>query len=168
MQRPNGFTLVEILIVVVLLAIIAAVALPQFSNASVKARESMLADDLRLMRTQLTVWKGQHRGVSPGYPNGDTTQAPTEEALVAHITMSSNEAGATAPKGTAGYRFGPYMSLIPESPVNGKTTIRVIADGGDPPTSPSDQYGWIYHPLTLTFKADSSGTDEGGRAYFDY
>jgi prepilin-type N-terminal cleavage/methylation domain-containing protein len=168
MKRPEGFTLVEILIVVVLLAIIAAVVLPQFTNASVKARESMLADDLRLIRTQIIVWKSQHRGVSPGYPGGDVGATPTEGAFVAHVTQSSNEAGVTAFKGTPGYRYGPYMSQIPENPINGKNSVLVLADGAELPDVPTDTCGWIYHPSTLTFRADCSGNDESGKPYYDY
>lgn len=168
MRMREGFTLVEILIVVIVLAILAAVVLPQFSNASVKARESMLADDLRLMRTQIAVWKGQHRGISPGYPEGDMAVTPTEGAFIAHITRASNEAGRTADKGTSGYRYGPYMSQVPENPINGKSTVLVLADDAEMPEGPSDTYGWIYHPNTLTFKADCSGNDESGKPYYDY
>ncbi len=81
---PAGFTLVEVLIVVVILGILGAVIIPSFSNASEIARESTLADTLRLMRTQLGVFGAQHLDVSPGYPNGDTTAAPTFDAFRDH------------------------------------------------------------------------------------
>src|SRR4051812_32333230 len=74
----GGFTLVEILIVVVILGILATVVIPQFSNASQEARENTLKDDLRYLRIQIQVYKAQHRDVPPGYPNADPNQAPTE------------------------------------------------------------------------------------------
>jgi prepilin-type N-terminal cleavage/methylation domain-containing protein len=167
-KHRRGFSLVEILIVVVILAILAVIVLPEFSSASASARASMLMDDLRLMRSQIVVFKAQHRGVSPGYPNCDTGQLPTAEALADHITKSSNEGGETAEPGTPGYRYGPYMRQFPQNPVNGRTTVRMIADGAQFPNAPQDQYGWIYQAETLIFKADSTGTDEQGRSYFDY
>ena len=45
----KGFTLVEILIVVVILGILATIVLPQFSNASATARENTLKDELRYL-----------------------------------------------------------------------------------------------------------------------
>ena len=42
-QKAKGFTLVEILIVVVILGILAAIVIPQFTNASESAKASSLA-----------------------------------------------------------------------------------------------------------------------------
>ena len=168
MTKIKGFTLVELLIVVMLLAILAAIALPKFSNASANARASMLADNLRVIRTQITVFKSQHKGVAAGYPDCDTTSNPTEEAFIAHLTQSSNDAGETAAPGTDGYRYGPYLREVPDNPVNGKNTVQIITDAEQIPAAPDNSHGWIYQPATLTFKADSTGSDETGRLYFDY
>jgi len=168
MKAARAFTLVEVLIVVIILAIIAAVVLPQFSNASAKARASMLADNLRCLRMQITVFKGQHYGVSPGYVNTSPPSSPTAERFVEHMTMSSNTQGQTAAVGTEGYPFGPYFKKMPENPVNGLTTVRIVADGDSFPGAPAGTDGWVYQASTLTFKADVAGTDEVGKAYYDY
>lgn len=164
----KGFTLVEILIVVIILGILAAMIIPQFSSATESARASMLMDDLRVMRSQMEVFKAQHQGVAPGFPNCDTAQTPTESALLAHITQSSTPAGVTAAVGTVGYPYGPYMKEIPTNPINGKSSVLVIPTANPCPNTPSDQYGWIYQPSSLTFKADCLGTDGDGVSYFNY
>jgi len=164
----HGFTLVEILIVVIILGILAAIVIPQFSNATASARASMLADDLRLMRSQIMVFKAQHNSVSPGYPGGDPTASPTESAFAAQITLASTASCATAAPGTAGYHYGPYMTQVPPNPINGKNSVLVLGDGQTFPSTPSNTYGWIYQPSTLIFKGDTLGRDESGRSYFDY
>ncbi len=164
----NAFTLVEILIVVVVLGIVAAIALPRFSNASAAARASMLADDLRLMRMQIAVFRAQHMGVAPGYPDCDPDVAATEAAFIAHMTQSSNADGATAAPGTPGFRYGPYFREMPANPVNAKATVQIIPDGASLPASADDSHGYVYRPSTLTIKGDSAGTDENGKLFFDY
>jgi len=159
---------VEILIVVLMLGILAAIALPKFSNASATARASMLADDVRIFRTQLAVYRGQHRGVPPGYPNGDSTTTPTEAAFIDQMTKSSNETSATAAPGTVGYKYGPYLREITENPLNAKTTIQMVANGQEFPAAGDNSHGWVYQPSTLTFKGDSPDADEKGVLFFDY
>jgi len=168
MRFRKAFTLVEILIVVLILGILAAIVLPRFSNASATARASMLADDLRVIRMQLQVYKSQHVDVPAGYPDGDRTAAPTEAAFVAQMTMASKADGSTAAPGTAGYRYGPYLREVPTNPLNGKNTVQVIDNGGAFPAAGDDSHGWIYQPQHLLFHADSPGQDDKGKAYFEY
>jgi prepilin-type N-terminal cleavage/methylation domain-containing protein len=60
MQAKRGFTLVEILIVVVILGILAAIVIPQFTQASTEAKSNSLASDLQSLRSQIELYKVQH------------------------------------------------------------------------------------------------------------
>lgn len=166
-SRRKAFTLVEVLIVVILLGILAVIALPKFSNASAMARASMLADNLRIFRTQIVVFQGQHSSAA-GYPGCDTSVEPTETAFINHMTMVSTADGEVAAVGTSGYKYGVYLSRMPENPVNGLSTVQIIKAGGVVPTTGDDSHGWIYQPSTLMFKADATGADETGKKYIDY
>ncbi|NQU76570.1 MAG: prepilin-type N-terminal cleavage/methylation domain-containing protein [Planctomycetes bacterium] len=166
MNSNKGFTLVEILIVVIILGILAAIVIPQFSNASQAARASTLAEDLRVSRTQLAVYMAQHGGVPPSYP--PDRSPPTAEMFVAQMTMATNELGETQPIGTPGFRYGPYWREAPSNPVNLKNTVAILGDGEDLPAEASDEFGWIYQPGTLTFLADSVGQDSNGKSYIEY
>jgi general secretion pathway protein G len=166
MARRGGFTLVEILIVVVILGILATIVIPQFSNASIVARENALKDDLRYIRTQLQVFRAQHLDVSPGYPGGVTTAAPTEAAFLDQMTHYSDQNGNTSATQSVVYKFGPYLGRIPENPVNGVATIKMIPNGTAmpaPQASEANQYGWIYKPSTQEIIANLTGNDSTGQ-----
>src|SRR5688500_3362552 len=89
-SSARGFTIIEMLIVVVILG---TLIIPQFSNASINAKENTLKDELRYLRTQIVVYKAQHKDVPPGYPNGDVSAAATAADFVAQMTRPTDDDG---------------------------------------------------------------------------
>jgi prepilin-type N-terminal cleavage/methylation domain-containing protein len=167
-RRAGAFTLVEILIVVVLLAILALVVLPMVSGSVISARESALAHDLSMLRRYVLIYAAQHLEVAPGYPDGDRTQPPTEQAFSEQIMLSSNTDGQTAPIGTPGFPRGPYLMKIPVNPLNHKDTVQVLGDGDAFPANGDDSHGWIFKPAAAEMRADCGASDESGKRYYDY
>ena len=168
MKRARAFTLIEILVVVVLLGILAAIVIPAVANSSASARRSALAQNLKLLRRYVLIYKGQHLEVGPGYPDGDTDQAPTAQAFIDQITLSSNTSGQTAAVGTPGFDRGPYLMRIPVNPLNDKGTVQMLGDGEAFPAGGDDSHGWIYKAATSEVRADNTGTDYNGNPYYDY
>ncbi len=168
MKSVRAFTLVEILVVVVLLGILAVVVLPLIAGSSISAKESALAHDLQMLRRFVLIYKTQHLEVGPGYPNGDTTQAPTEQAFIDQMTMSSNPAGQTAAVGTAGFLRGPYLMKIPVNPLNNLNTVQMLGDAENFPGNADNSHGWIYKVSTSEVRSDSIGTNRNGKPYYDY
>lgn len=165
MIRQRAFSLVEILIVVMIIGILAAIAIPKMSNASQMARESSIKDDLRLMRTQLGVYKSQH-SLYPGYPGGDSAQTPTAAVAVDQLQKYTDNAGNVSATHSSYYRWGPYLDAFPINPINGKSDLKILS--GSDAFTPDGTTGWLYQPSTGTIKANNAGTDSGGRPIVDY
>jgi general secretion pathway protein G len=137
-RSKSGFTLVEILIVVVILGILAAIVIPQFSQASTEARTSSVQSNLQMVRSQIELYKIQHGDVWPA----------TGVLLETALTTKTNYAGAayTAAMETAGdASFGPYMQ---KWPTNAVTASDAITDKAGEPvvgTDEDDAVGWLYN-----------------------
>jgi prepilin-type N-terminal cleavage/methylation domain-containing protein len=129
--RP-AFTLVEILIVVVLLAILAAAIMPQFSTSAKDAQESSAAFSLQGLRSQIEVYKAQHAGQTP----------PTLDKL----TVRTNAEGTSGTDPTS-YPFGPYMPHLPENPFNQQHSVEAISSY-PPSAAGASTSGWLYHPAS--------------------
>jgi prepilin-type N-terminal cleavage/methylation domain-containing protein len=168
MNNAKAFTLVEILIVVVLLGLLAGIVIPTLANSTSSAKDSALATNIKLLRRFILLYKGHHLEVGPGYPDGDTTVAPTEQALIDQATLSSNSRGQTAAVGTSGFERGPYMQKLPVNPFNHKDTIEVLANGQAFPADADDSHGWIYKADTSEIRPDNTGADINGKNYYDY
>lgn len=61
----SGFTLIELTIVVAIIAILAAIAIPEFSDMIAKSQEGQSKGNLGTVRTALSVYYGDTEG---GYP----------------------------------------------------------------------------------------------------
>jgi prepilin-type N-terminal cleavage/methylation domain-containing protein len=167
-NKLRAFTLVEILIVVVILGILAAVVLPLASGGVISAQESSLGVDLQLLKRFILIYKVHHLEVSPGYPDGQTSSAPTEQAFFDQATKASNPQGQTAAIGTAGYERGPYMERLPANPLNKFRTVQMLGNGEDFPAEADNSHGWVYKASTGEIRADSPGADDSGKRYYDY
>jgi len=168
MTERRAFTLVEILVVVVVLGVIAAIVIPAASNATTSAKDAALAHDVQMLRRYILVYKSQHLEVAPGYPNGDTTQAPTEQAFIEQITWASTVDGQTAAKGTPGFDYGPYLMKIPTNPFNHKSTVQMLADGANFPAAADGNHGWVCKAATSEIRPDNTGSNQNGKRYYDY
>jgi general secretion pathway protein G len=146
-KSKSGFTLVEILIVVIILGILAAIVIPQFTNASQDARRSSLASQLQTLRSQIELWKLQHGDTLPDLVGGTTGSDTTNWDDLTTITVYQ------------GQNFGPYMQAPPSNPLNNSTTV-VDGDGSDPAYVPAAGVGFVYDVTGGTGRIH--GVDETG------
>ena len=136
MKMKSGFTLVEILIVVVILGILAAIVIPQFTDAATEAKESSLKTDLQAVRSQIELYKIQHTDALPGDGGANFYQCMEGKTDVDGDVWSS------------GVSYGPYMQSLPKNPFNDFNSVEI--DG----TVGNDSDGWHFTTSTGLFQAD--------------
>jgi|CXWL01.1.fsa_nt_gi type II secretion system protein G len=151
-QKFQGFTLVEILIVVVIMAVLAAVVIPQFTGSTDDAKRSTAEFNIGVVRSVVQTFRAHHGGVRPAFPSGATT--------IDALLKETNAAGTVA----AGGGFGPYLVSMPDNPFTGVSTVKAIATPGTAPiaanVTANNAGGWIYDASVGNLWLDSNTQGE--------
>ena len=134
MHNPNpcrrGFSLIELLIIVTILGILAAIVIPKFSNASDATKASALASQLNTVRKSLELYRTDHNDT---YPTDAQLITSQWQVLVNSTDISGN---------TAGSDHGPYFQ---KPPINSFTNTSTVA---------ADNSGaWQYNAATGVIQA---------------
>jgi type II secretory pathway pseudopilin PulG len=156
----------EVFIVVVIVGVLAAIAVPKLTNAATMSAEAKMREDLRFLRTQISVYTTHHKGVAPGYPGGDRGAAPTEALFGEQLMKITDEAGNPSAVRSAVFKWGPYVQAIPENPVSGKKGVTILRP--EEPLVADGMTAWLYQPSTGILKPNVSGTDSEGHLFSDY
>lgn len=113
-RKSKAFTLIEILIVVVILGILAAIVIPQFTRASEDAQIGNVQTQLQTIRSQVELFRVKNNGQYPAFPYTDNNGW--------------------------GPLVGPdYMKTAPVNPRTGSSNV--ITGTG---TAAADTAGWIF------------------------
>jgi prepilin-type N-terminal cleavage/methylation domain-containing protein len=107
-RKNHAFTLVEILIVVVILGILAAIVIPRFANASKDAKRAALSSQLNQIRAQIQLFTIEHGDQRPPNLAGNNWTDLINQSVY------------------NGTNRGPYLPNVPVNPLNGFTDIVVV------------------------------------------
>jgi general secretion pathway protein G len=141
-RRHNAaFTLIEVLLVVVIMAVLAGVIIPSFLNTADDAKSSSLKHNLSVVEVQLEVYRAQHMNRYPTIQDNGLPQ----------LTTATNAAGKTGASGPD-YPLGPYVLEAPMNPYDGSKKVTAVAVPGQKPTGVVGSLGgWQYDESTGAF-----------------
>jgi general secretion pathway protein G len=133
-SAARGFTLIEILIVVIILGILASIVIPQFTNASTSSKTSALQTTAQTLRGAVQLYYYQHND-----------KLPQPDQFWAMMTTQTDATGAAyAPGTSATGPFGPYMQSVPLNALNGSSSIfdAAVAPGSSVSTACGFEYDY--------------------------
>lgn len=167
--RRRAFTLVELLIVIIIVGILAAVAIPQFGSSTADAKLAALDANLAAVRNAIELYFHQHNGTYPGVvkQHDGSAHASAADAFVKQLTMYSDAQGNTSStKDTANFPYGPYLRQgFPSNPLaaSGATPndVTVGTENTVLTAEENPSTGWRYSASTGQFVANH--TDHASR-----
>jgi general secretion pathway protein G len=132
----TNLTVIDAVLLIVVIAIVCATAVPLIEAANRRAQQSTLAQNLHTLRSQIEMYKAEHGGRPPVLHEGTLPQ----------MLQPTNADGVPGPAGNK-YPCGPYLrSGVPLNPVTGRSVITAVQTF--PPTATSGNGGWLYHQET--------------------
>ena len=134
----KGFTLVEILIVVIILGILAAIVIPKFANASLEAQTANLHSQLQTVRAAIQLYRVQHRDTAPDLVGSNWAAFTDKTDSFGNPSVNPND-------------WGPYMQNEPRNPLANSDVISDTATPG---------VGWVYDKASgqIAATSDNQGT----------
>jgi general secretion pathway protein G len=152
----KAFTLVEILIVVVILGILAAIVIPQFTNASQEAQVGNAQTQLQTIRSQIELFRVRYNGQAPVLV-GDIDASFNDLLAGKGNTLGLNDWNSF---GTAATPQEPYART---RPINPRTGTNSVVESADPIADAqafvqNGDTGWLYNSTTGQLAAN--GFDE--------
>ena len=152
-KPSSGFSLLELVLVIVIIGTIAAIAIPRLSRGAAGASEGALKGTLAVLRKAIDMYATEHGGT---LPEADTI----EDQLVQYSDIHGNVQAARS----ATYMYGPYIASLPALPLGSrKGSTHIAADD-------ADGVGWIYAESTGRIHAntDDDETDDAATKYNTY
>lgn len=147
-NRAGAFTLVEILIVVVILGILAAIVVPQFTNAADEARGGNVQTQQTTIETQLELWAARNNGTYPDLVTDGWGAVGTANTMVGENYLKSPPRNPFSPAANA--------TDVTQVTMADPAAADAEADSGN------GSRGWVYDRANGLIRADGWDADGDG------
>jgi len=142
MARRNGFTLIELVVVIMILGILAAVAVPKLLNTTATATDNGLRQTLGVVRNAIEVYAASNNGKLPGT---DSTEATFKNDLKAYL-----------------------RGEFPKCPIGKKdATIEFVNVDTNTVLTPTGSKAWMYNTKDGRFIANTTDMSGDGVTSYD-
>ena len=176
LKNHNGFTLIEMLIVIIVLGILAMIIIPQITVSTEDAKVNTLKTNLSAMRNAIELYYHQHSEIYPGFNTitgvASAAAGDSATAFVQQLTRYTEIDGTVSDTKTAAAKYGPYIkggklpanSFDPDEDddvtcdITTATITTRLADAAS---------AWKFYTITGVFIANDGGTT-GGVAHSTY
>ena len=152
-MHDKAFSLLEVVIVVAIVGVLAAIALPRMSRGQRGAGDAALETDLEVLRKAIDLFAAEHLG---RYPGGDR--------IAGQLTQYTDIDGDAQTARDGDHVYGPYLRAIPPLPVG------IRKGGAKIALSDAPGVGWIYAPASGEIRANTgiAEVSAAGVQYRDY
>jgi type II secretion system protein G len=143
-RTRRGFSLIELVIVIIILGVISAIAIPRMMRGAENADVTGLQADLSVLRGAIEMYRYEHGG-----------SFPTVAGFTDELTKETDAAGTP----TVGGGYGPYVVKIPALKTGAhKGEDGVVTVAVDPPVAEDGgaNAGWLYNETVGKIWANDS------------
>ena len=168
-RKPRAFSLLETVLVVAIMAILAAIAVPRISSAGKNSSESALRSNLATVRKAIDYYYFEDGNVFPAASGDGVNAVGTRKAFRRQLLNFTNEDGIVSAVKSPPFPYGPYIrGTFPALTVGVKTGLNgvlVLTQTAPLATDVGAEVGWIYNTVTGEIIANANKPGSDGKPY---
>ncbi|MBX3412355.1 MAG: type II secretion system protein [Pirellulales bacterium] len=157
--RRAGFTMIEMMTIIVILGALASVVVPVFQDSSEDAKDATLMYNVKHIRLQIERYRAEHKGNPPGTDGWHP---------FLHLLFYTNANGEISLSQNSRYPYGPYVTVQGlTNPFN--EGIAFLPSNDPASASPNEELeadgaivGWFYDAATGRIAPNVEGTTSNG------